>query len=400
MHARPSSRQILQAKACISFFGYTLKLQVSMSSRAPPPSFVACVVGLSSGHGEPFNWKPGIGKSCLCHRFAYPGFDDYFHSHPSVLALHEFESHVINSDHFLYWGSPERCFHSTDRHKTVSVKVHVLEQTLFYQDVTCQPFTMTTRPDHPEAYLKRITGTIESPGKLSYRSRDDIVSPADYNASTYPTGISKLSRGYVVVVDVSQKEAVFDQQLHRAEKIVEYLTKHKKVNVIAATKRDRVVSISLEKVYELKKKYKTQIIEVSSEQNYNVDEVFRYLAYKLVKSSKLSSQIQTYPEAAHNSLSTKGSAKRSFVSFIQKRILDPDHRINVIERNDEYVECCSLVGKFETERLFAMHLIEVYDKTLDMSEGVKDNPDMREEELEDYVGRRSDLELYSNDLKE
>ncbi len=371
-----------------------------MSSKAPPISFVACVVGLSSGHGESFDWKAGIGKSCLCHRFAYPGFDDYFSSHPSVLALHEFESHVINSDHFLYWGSPEKCFRTTDAHKSTTVKVHIVEQTLFYQDVTCQPFTMITRPDHPEAYLKRITGTIESPGKLSYRSRDDIVSPADYSAQTYPSGISKLTRGYIVVVDVSQKGTAFDEQLNRAEKIIEYLIKHKKVHVIAATKRDLVCSPSLDRVYDLKKKYKTPIVEVSAEQNRNVDECFRYLAHKLFKNLKLQTQLQTYPEAAQISLLNKGSAKRSFDSFIKKRITDPNDRIDVIERNDEYRECFSVLGKFETDRLFALHVLKVYNGEAGQFPGVLENPEMREELLEEFVEERADLALYFKDLKE
>ncbi len=370
-----------------------------MSSKAPVTSFVASVVGLSSGHGEPFNWKSGIGKSCLCYRFAYPDFDQYLGSHPSVLALHEFESHVINNDHFLYWGSPERSFDLSDPQKSITFKIHIVEQTLFYQDVTCQPFSMTTRPDHPEAYLKRITGTIESPGKLSYQSRDDIVSPGEYDASTYPSGISKLPRGHIVVIDVSQKEEAIDQQLLRAEKIIEYFIKHKKIHVIAATKRDKVVSSSLDKVYDLKKKYKTPIIEVSAEQNYNVNETFRYLAYKLVKNSKLSSQIQTYPEAAHNHLIATGSAKRSFVSFIKKRITDPNDRIVAIECNDEYKQCVSQIGKFETERLFAMHVLEIYNENVNGFAGVQDNPDMREEILEDFVEERDDLALYSKDLK-
>ena len=368
----------------------------AMSSK----EFVACVVGLSCEMGEPFNWKPGVGKSCLCHRFTHPGLDDYVGSHPPVLALHEFESHVINSDHFLYWGSPEVKFPTTDSQKSIALKVHIVEQNVFYQDVTCQPFNVPTKPDNPEAYNRRITGPIESPGKLSYQSRDDIVSPGDYNAALYPSGISKLNRGFIVVVDVSQKGIAFEQQLNRLEKLLDYLTKHKRKLVIAATKRDKAFGPSLDKVYDLKKKYKTTMVEVSADQNHNVKECFRVLAHKVLNRSKLSSHVQTYPEAAHVSLFCKGSAKRSFGSFIKKRINDPDERVHAIERNEEYKDCVQVIGKYETDKLFAEHVLKVYNEKVDLYAGVKDNPEMREEFLEDFVAQREDLALYTKELRE
>ena len=371
-----------------------------MSSKACP-SFLACVVGLSLEHREPFGQREGIGKSCLCHRFTHPGFDDYVDYHHHLLALHEFESRVINNDHFLYWGSPVREFASTDPAKQVRLKVHVVEHTVCFQDVTCQPFTIITKPDNPDHYVKRITGPMESPGKLSYQTRDAIAFPDQCKVEEYPSGIAKVPRGFLVVIDVSQTGEVFAKQIKRAEKVLEYLTKHKRKNVIVASKRDVHVERSLEQVYELKKKYRTHVVEVSAEKNLNVQEGFRVLGQKLFKDKikNLSSQVQTYHEAAHISLAVKGSARRSFLAFLKKRITDPDERLYRIESNQEYRECVEWVGKFDTDRMFAEHVLELNNEKIGMYAGVNENPDMRQEFLEEFVDQRSDLSFCAKDLK-
>ena len=46
----------------------------------------------------------GSGKSYLCNRFVRPKKDDLRLNHPSVLNRSEFDTNVINSTHFLYWG--------------------------------------------------------------------------------------------------------------------------------------------------------------------------------------------------------------------------------------------------------------------------------------------------------
>jgi len=372
-----------------------------MSSKVCP-SFVACVVGLSLEHGEAFGRKPGIGKSCLCHRFLHPGYDDFITNHQSLYALHEFESRVINNDHFLYWGSPVKSFPTADS-KTVNLRVHVIEQTVLYQDITCQPFIIITKPDRSDSYNKRIVGQIESAGKVSYKSRDDIGAPSSYSAEQYPAKMSKATRGFVVVIDVSQTGIMFDRQIKRAEKVLEYLSKHKRKTVIAATKRDVMCPESLVKVYDLKKKYKTHVVEVSAEHNMNVDEVFRVLAHKLFKKSmaNLSKDVQTYPEAAESSLLATGSARRSFTTFVDKRVRNPDERVDFIENNEEYKSCLSIIGKFETDKIFALHILYLHNERIGMMyAGVSDNAEMREEFLEDFLAQRSDLSIYMKDLRE
>ena len=221
---------------------------MATSAHGPVPTLAVCVVGLSQDQGEDFHRRAGIGKSCLCYRFMHPGYDDYISDHPSLLALHEFESPAINNVHSLYWGSTVRSYPNKGTAKDVKIQYHVIEQTVFYQDVTSQPFTIVTKPDSLEHYTRRVMGPIESPGKVSYHSRDGISLPGDYERFDYPSGMSKLARGFVFVIDVSQKGAAFEKQIARAEVMLGHFQRHKKKFIIVATKREMADPTSLEKV--------------------------------------------------------------------------------------------------------------------------------------------------------
>jgi len=58
-----------------------------------------------------------------------------------------------------------------------------------------------------------------------------------------------------VVIDVSQNGTDFAKQIVRAERIMEYLLKHRRKFVIIATKRDVFNPASMSRVQHLKKKY-------------------------------------------------------------------------------------------------------------------------------------------------
>ena len=363
------------------------------------PELVACVVGLSRGRGESFNQHQGIGKSCLCYRFIHPGFDDYIEEHQSLLALHEFENAVFNNVHFIYWGSVVKKFPTKNSEKYAPVKFHVIEQTVFYQDVTSQPFTIITKPDSLDHYIKRITGPIESPGKLSYKSRNDTDGYS--RKQQYPSGLSGLVRGFMVVLNVSMSDYEFEDQLERAEQLLDYLTKHKLKFIIVATKRDNYDLDSLEQAYELKHKYHTQLVETSANGNLNVHDAFRILACKTLhkKPHGLNDVIPTYEDAAHNILKAKSHVKQSFQSFLTKCILNSDEQLGSLQDNKVYRECKLLIGKNETEGLFAVHVLQLYNKKISMYVGVSDNPDMRREFLEGFVEQRPDLAEYSQYLR-
>ena len=360
---------------------------------------VVCVVGLSNNEKEPFATRPGVGKSCLCFRFGYPGFDSYIDAHPSLLALHEFEHPVINSSHFLYWGSPVKTF--PGKGGEVSVRFHLLEQTVFYQDVTSQPFNSVTRPDNVDHYIRRVIGPIESPGKHSYYSRDDICSMGRYTRFQYPTNLTKKPRGFVVVFDVSLADKELEMQCRRVEPLLEYLCKAKKKVVLAVTKRDCHKLMSLQKAHELHKKYKVSLIETSANDNLNVDEVFRVLVKQILgkKVSGLADQIQKYDEAARHNLIERGSAKRSFTSFLKKRITDSSDTVVTISYSEEYKTCTKVIGFEQCSRLFAQHVLELYNTKVDSYAGVEENPTMRQEFLEDFVDSRYDLDKHKPELR-
>ena len=263
------------------------------------PEFVACVVGLSRDEGEDFTESDGIGKSCLCYRFFHSDSDEYADDHKSLLALHEFTSPVINSVHFLYWGSRVKSFSSSAKSaaKPTQVMFHVIEQTVFYQDETSKPFVNTTRQDSLDHYIRRITGSIESPGKLSYRSCNDIESQIE--KQQYPQRLSRLPRGFMVLLDVSLSAEKFDSHLKRAEYVLDHLVRQKQKYVIVVTKRDNFDMDSLECAHKLKRKYHTHLIETSASRNLNVDDAFRVLACKTLqkKVHGLSDAVPNYEES-------------------------------------------------------------------------------------------------------
>ena len=355
---------------------------------------VACIVGLSNNYKEAFGTRPGVGKSCLCFRLAYPGYDNYVNSHPSVFALHEFEGHVINCNHFLYWGSRLKSYPVKGRE--VSVQFHIIEQTVVYHDVTSLPFNhITTKPNQVGNYIKRIIGPIESRGKMSYCSRDELAfaEHSGYKEQMYPQGITKIPRGFVVVFDVSLSGSDLEAQCNRLEPILQYLSKHKKKFIIAVTKRDCYVKSSLEKAYELQKNFRTHLVECSSSEDLNTEEVLRILARLILskKVSGLSDHVVHYHDAAKYSLTKRGAARLSFLSFLKKKVLDCNEKLPSIQLTEEYEKCVQYIGVHMTGGVFAHHVLELYNLKVDSYVGVKENPHLRQEYLEDFSCQRSDL---------
>lgn len=353
---------------------------------------VACVVSLSRGDGEPFSSYNGVGKSCLCYRFVHPGFDDYVDNHQSILALHEFESQAINRDHFLYWGSVFKHF-PVKGSKTgpyAIIQVHVIEHTVFYQDETSQPF-----PNFGN-YRKRIIGSLESPGKVSYKSRDELDVSSD--TQQYPSKkLNKLPKGYMVILDVSQIEDMFDAQLKRTEQILDYLTKHKQKFIIVASKRDNSCPNSMRRAQELKKKYHTILVETSAGGNINVRDAFRLLAHKVLKKPDISDSIKSFEEAQQNALNARTYAKRAFKEFLEEQVVDPKEQLHHMNESSEFRECKKLTGKFDTGWLFATHIVQLYNEEYSSNE--TNQTVSRREYLEQIVKERPDLSPYSHHLK-
>ena len=353
------------------------------------------VLGLSRGQGHVFTSDQGVGKSCLCYRFVHPGFDDYIAEHPSLLALHEFESPAINNVHYLYWGSGRQTLPGRLGKSERTVDIHVVEHTVLYQDVTSKPFPSgcNGKADNIDAYLKRACGRMEAPGKVSYWTRDGISLPDTYKPHRFPSNAGSIRRGYVVVVDVSVGGTVFDAQLQRVKKMCQHLKNH--THMLVATKMESADPESLQKVHQMRKKMHLDFIATSASYNYNIIAVFRILAQKLLKC--VCEDIPTFEKAAENDLAFTTSAKRSFRNFTTKWVQTSDERIEDIERTEQYRACKSAVGKYTTDRIFALKLLEV--KNREMMVGVNDDPERRREFLEDFLDSHQDMFLYRKELK-
>jgi DNA-binding NarL/FixJ family response regulator len=317
--------------------------------------------------------------------------------HQSILALHEFESSPINRDHFLYWGSVFKHFPVKGSSKSgqtlyTIIQVHVIEHTVFYQDETSKPFPNCGN------YRKRIIGSLESPGKVSYKSQDEL----DVSSGTqqYPSKkLSKVPKGYVVVIDVSQIGTAFDAQLQRAEQTLDYLAKHKLKFIIVASKCDDSNPNSLKCVQDLKRKYHTILVETSASGNVNVRDAFRLLAHKVLKKSDISDNINSFVESQQNALKARSYAKRAFQEFLEEQVVDPTEQLHGLCEHSEFRECNRLTGKFDTGWLFATHILQLYNEEYSNKEDADRAAVTRKEYLENVIKERPDLFSYSHHLK-
>ena len=367
---------------------------------------VVSVLGLSRLDGESFSSHQGLGKSCLCYRFLYPGHDEYIEDHRSLLAQYEFEGDVVHRDSFLYWGSTIKTYDA--KGSSQKVQFEILEHTVFYQDITEEPFKAKKDVWTLDGYIKAVisNGTLESPGKVSYKNRDLICEPQEYKSVVFPSGrIGKHPRGFVLVIDVSDSGPKFDLRLRTTEKMVIQLTKRKLKFVVAATKREEAFSTSLEKINEVSRKRNFTLIECSAKSNVNVSETFEMIAAKVLGKHApfLPTYILSYHESAEKTLTSRSSMRRQFVTYLQKRVVQSSVRVKAIECTEEYKACTSMHGMFETDKVFAEHVLLVRDKELDSCVGAKNlavDLSLRQKFLEDYVAERTDLSLYSKHLKE
>ena len=358
---------------------------------------LVCVLGLSRGQGHLFKSGEGVGKSCLCYRFLHPGFDDFIPDHPSIIAAHEYQSAAVNNVHFLYWGCSRQSLPGRLGRGERSVDIHVVENTVLYEDVTSKPFRCGGgKADNIDNYMKRALGKLESSGKISYWTRDGISLPDTYKAQRYPTNAGKMRRGFAVVVDVSLDGMEFDAQLQRTKVICKALKSADATYMLVATKMESLVQESMDKLYQMKKKAKisADIITTSAMCNYNIASTFKVIAEKILKTVYIT--IPTFEQAAENELASKTSAKRLFKNFTTKWVQASSERIEDVERTEQYRACKSAVGKYETDRIFAFKLLEV--KNSEMAIGVNEDPDRRREYLEDFIQMHPDLMIYQSQL--
>ena len=365
-------------------------------------TMMVSVVGLSN-HGRTFQSSSnGIGKSCLCCRFLHSGVDDYVPDHPSLLALHEFEGQVVSAEPLLYWGRrtlPDLPIEGGSG-KTCKVTFEVFEHTVFYHDETSHPFSSLHKLTSSAEYAKRLSLMPECTRKFSYYSRDAIGFPDSYECVPVPGNLSKLDRGLIIVIDLSKD---IELQLDNTDELLK--TKLKKLpTVIAATKRDKAFTethiLRRTRLTDWASKEKIPVVETSAHENINVEDVFRVLAAKVFrKKKKIQHSYLDYAGAAGCMLVNHTRTKNEFQNFLGRRVLYSDTPISSIENTEQYKALVHLIGKFKCDELFARHVLEARNKEVMEYDGVKENPDLQLDLLEEFVERSSDLFAHESMLR-
>ena len=134
------------------------------------------IVNESVDTGRDAPMPNGVGKSSLCARFVLPGMDDFQDLRrdlgSSELSKEQFESPVVNRDHFLYFGTATRTSvsrFSSSRNRERSkrcIRFHVVEQTTLIDSSTRE--AATSRTPLPFAGCPRY---IESAVKQSLKTQ-------------------------------------------------------------------------------------------------------------------------------------------------------------------------------------------------------------------------------------
>ena len=254
------------------------------TTNGTPLTMAVYVVGIS---GNCSNNYVGCGKSCLCRQFMY---NEYAEESYSTLLQAEFDSCVIGRQHVIYWGQKEDTYLATYPAK---VNYEVFEHTILYQDASGLPFT--GKPYNQQIF----TPLSKFLNKLSFKSRDLILSPEEYEVKTF-SYIYKVPVAYLYVVDVSQSCPVFMKQLELMNNLVKSIKKKKGHCVIVASQYDISNSMNIENLEMWANALGIDVIQCSAKRNINVDSAFKYLATKVfsrqLKESNFS--VKTYAEIA------------------------------------------------------------------------------------------------------
>ena len=245
-------------------------------SKSEHLSLLVSVVGLSGCGADVYK---GPGKSSLCFNLIHP--TEYLKEHPSMLSLEQFESRVIDKQHYVYWGTKIEYYYKLPKSKKttgekilVTVNFQIFEQTEFIEDVTKKSFVAK------HEYAERALKLPHSSNKLSFKTVPLVLTPEKYGASVSPPNTKGMKNGYIFAIDVSKGCPTFPHQLTLLKKMVK---PNKKMFVIAATKYDQVDPTFFEEVKIAGQALNVEVIPTSIEMEDGrwVTEVFKYLAIKL-----------------------------------------------------------------------------------------------------------------------
>ena len=262
-------------------------------SKKSSKTFTVCVVGLS-GYDIQEKRLFGVGKSCFCNRLVKLTEDDYYKDHASIFSTSDFVGSVLNSDHFLYWGTAERILDNSQKGR-----IRIIEHTEFIDDASYSPLS---RGGQLVPYSKRATATkIVSSGKMMYISRDQVALQSEFEELQMDEKIQVDA--FVCIYDVSVMLSrcpnFIDLQEEVLSNLIAHIHKAKKPVVVVASKCDKSDTQLLHRAQHFVNSNKlitTQIIESSSELVVNIDNAFQTIWYLLDSKSKIKPKVLSYQE--------------------------------------------------------------------------------------------------------
>jgi len=227
--------------------------------------------------------------------------NEYAEETYSTLLQTEFDSCVVGRQHVFYWGQKEEMYTANtslegSKLSIFSAKVNyeIFEHTLLYEDASGLPFS--GKPYNQQIF----TPLNKFLNKLSFKSRDLILSPEEYKVKSF-SYIHEVPISYLYVVDVSQSCPVFMKQLELMNHLVKSIKKKNCHCVIVANKYDTHSKENMENLIMWANALDTYVIQGSAKYNINLDIAFKYLATKVFSrqlGKKISVDVQTYVDFA------------------------------------------------------------------------------------------------------
>jgi hypothetical protein len=319
----------------------------------------------------------------------YPSEDEKVLKHPSVLSLAEFQGDVLAGEHSVYWGSRTVAapVKKKVKGKNEEVHIHVVEHSLFLEDVTLNPFRVSKRRELN--YIENVLAGSIKPGKRAYKSSNYLDSSREVTA-TCPSNVASLPRGLLLVLDCSRfgcPREYFNRQLAELESILtqrKNMKGHRPDVALVLTKCDEMDEMRVPQIEKLTRQYKLDVFQSSADKKVNVTESFTCLATKVLNLANadpvVKKQVQSFVRGLKLNEKVIVTTRASFSTYLHKRVLDINMTYEVFEQEDVAKEAKFWLGKEEPKRMFLEYLVGM--KVLELNSC----GDLTEGSIQKYIG--------------
>jgi len=216
--------------------------------------------------------------------------------------------------------------------------------------------------------MKRAFATKNLPsasGKVAYCGPDQFADPQKYpKPDKFPEKFQ--IDGFVVCVDMSLNFATVSLETQKIfDKLMSEALTSKKPVVIAATKCDKLVPATMEKIHGLVSKSKRQIpvVETSSVENVNTELVF-YLVADLIAKVKFKTKHLSYVDAEKVVKQRKDHLAEELHQLLKEKVTDclllPQQAIEAISFEPVYLSYVTMCGSTAASTLTRKHLRKIH----------------------------------------